>query len=153
LFVCEHTTNVNQTKTSFEATTHLQIETQKVEKRGFVCMLFGVLFVALVWGATNPFLRYYSQGVSGRGVGSDLRFLASRPGYLVSLLFNWSGSVLFYLLLRDGDLSVVSPLCNGLTFAITLICGRLFFQETISSKAMVGISLIVLGTAVMANVK
>jgi hypothetical protein len=27
-----------------------KIETQKVEKRGFVCMLFGVLFVALVWG-------------------------------------------------------------------------------------------------------
>jgi uncharacterized membrane protein len=114
-------------------------------------VLLGILAVALVWGITNPFLRYFAKGMTGSGIATDFKFLASRPGYVMSLLVNWSGSVLFYLLLRDGDVSFVSPACNGLTFVFTLIFGRLFFREIITPRAVVGISLIVLGTAVIAN--
>ena len=114
-------------------------------------MLAGVLVVSLFWGITNPILRHYSQGMRGEGVASDFLFLGSRPGYLVSLLANWTGSVLFYVLLRDGDLSLVSPLANGLTFVVTLLCGRLVFGERVGRCSMVGIALIGLGTAVIAS--
>ncbi len=116
-------------------------------------MFVGALIVALVWGITNPFLRHFSSGITGNSLSSDFWFLFSRPGYLLSLVVNLSGSVLFYLLLRDGDLSVVSPLCNGLTFAVTLVSGRLFFREQVSMRAAFGVIFIVLGTAVIANAK
>ncbi len=114
-------------------------------------VLWGCLIVALFWGATNPLMRHYAQGVRGQGIAGDFVFLGSRPGYVLSLAANWAGSVLFYVLLRDGDLSLVSPLANGLTFAVTLLCGRLFFGERVGSRGVAGIVLIGLGTSVIAS--
>jgi drug/metabolite transporter (DMT)-like permease len=114
-------------------------------------MLVGCLIVALFWGVTNPLLRHYAQGVRGQGIAGDFVFLGSRPGYVLSLAANWMGSALFYVLLREGDLSLVSPLANGLTFAVTLLCGRFFFGERVGARGIAGVALIGLGTAVIAS--
>lgn len=114
--------------------------------------MWGLLIVALFWGTTNPFLKHYSAGISrrqGQGLLGEARFLWSSRGYLCSLLLNWVGSVLFYLLLRDGDLSVVVPVCNSLTFALTLLVGAVFFGEPISRGTILGLGFIVAGTLLM----
>lgn len=114
-------------------------------------MLWGCLVVSLFWGVTNPFLRHYSKGMDGKGVAQDFLFLGSRVGYLLALLVNWVGSALFYVLLRDGDLSVVAPLANGMTFAVTMLCGWLVFGERAGARGVLGIALVGAGTAVMTS--
>ena len=118
-------------------------------------MLLGLFLVALFWGVTNPFLKHYSTGITSRrraasaGVWADFRFLLSSRGYVASLLINWIGSVLFYVMLADGDLSVVVPVCNSLTFGVTLVCGYLAFGERISGRTLVGLGFIVAGIVCM----
>jgi drug/metabolite transporter (DMT)-like permease len=117
-------------------------------------MIEGLLIVALVWGLTNPFLRHYSKGIGAaarprKGILDDLWFLVSSRGYLVSLLVNLSGSALFYVLLADGELSVVVPVCNSLTFAFTLLSGYYFFGERITTRTVAGLVLIVVGIVIM----
>lgn len=117
-------------------------------------MLGGLLIVALVWGLTNPFLRHYSKGIGAanrpsKGLADDFWFLVSSRGYLISLLVNLSGSALFYVLLADGELSVVVPVCNSLTFAFTLFSGFYFFGERISGRTVTGLLLIIVGIIIM----
>ena len=112
-------------------------------------VLTGCVIVALFWGATNPFLKRHSEGLPGRGPLSDLLFLFSRPLFAFALALNGVGSLLFYYLLSDSQLALVSPLCNGLTFASTAAAGVLFFAERISPRRLLGVLLVAAGALVM----
>jgi multidrug transporter EmrE-like cation transporter len=77
-----------------------------------------------VWGITNALMKM-----------ADERFTTPQDGFLknwrwiVCFLFNQSGSLLFYLTLRDADISLVVPVCQATTLAFTVI-GSFVFGES-----------------------
>lgn len=70
--------------------------------------MLSLLFVAILWGVTNPFLRKGAEGVervkvegSVRRLLYEAKFLVSNYRYVVPFLLNQSGSVVFYLTLAS----------------------------------------------------
>ena len=85
-------------------------------------MLLPLFTVAIIWGVTNPLIKRGSAGLKkltsrteykrAKGlqkVWLDLKYLATEWSYLVPLLINLSGSVLFF-----ASLGSVSNLTFGL---------------------------------------
>ena len=121
---------------------------EKIQKKDMLLWVSCVL-VSLVWGFTNCLLKRYSKGISESS--NDLLFLLKRWKYLCSLCANLCGSVLFYVLLKDHDVSIVVPLVNTLTFATTTVFGVLFFHEKVSTQALSGLALIAVGITLMTS--
>jgi len=59
--------------------------------------------------------------------------------YLVPFLMNMSGSLLFYFLLSSVDISLVVPICNGLTFVFTTITSILLGQKIEGPGVVIGL--------------
>jgi hypothetical protein len=80
-----------------------------------------VVVASLLWGCTNPFLKYYSRGIKSTSgsAGADAWFLLSRPRYLAALAVNLMGSVAFYMAMTALQVSTVVPVVNALTFVMT----------------------------------
>ncbi|ORC89160.1 transmembrane protein 234 [Trypanosoma theileri] len=115
--------------------------------------MFLLLLAAIIWGITNPLLKHYSKGIASGSSSSssfleDLRFLASRPKYLITQLINLSGSVVFFAGLRSVDVAVGSIVANSLAFVITVLTSVLVFKEgALQPRTLLGCSLVVAGTA------
>jgi uncharacterized membrane protein len=114
-------------------------------------VLLSCMLVALIWGVTNCFLKLYSKGISTQSRDNDFMFLLRRWKYLLSLAVNLCGSVLFYILLKDNDISYVVPVVNSMTFGFTTLSGYLFFDEKISYRVWIGLSLVCVGIVIMTN--
>ncbi|KAI9017755.1 hypothetical protein BC832DRAFT_545609 [Gaertneriomyces semiglobifer] len=118
--------------------------------------ILALVFVALFWGVTNPFIKYGSKGLEDvtdqykdmpwykRQLASTW-WLATRWQYVVPLALNLSGSVLYYKTLGDSDLSVVVPITNSLTLAITLIVGALLGENVGSTSTILGVCMVFAG--------
>ena len=79
-------------------------------------MIAPLILVALIWGITNPLIKRGSQGLTkikgsatfkessklGR-ILLELRYLLRTRAYLVPLLINLSGSVIFIRALSDSS--------------------------------------------------
>ena len=115
-----------------------------------VCCL---LFVALLWGVTNPLMKAGSRGVENAKRGSqywgwiaELFFLARQWRYVASFLLNQAGSVLFYWTVSQSDVSLVVPVTNSLTLVVTTVAGRVLLKEgELPWKSYAGMSLILAG--------
>lgn len=103
-------------------------------------MIIPLLAVGIVWGATNVLMKRGSAGINDLPAAKsglhrlfqDLLFLLSRPLYVASFLGNMCGSVLFYYTLSHGDVSLVGPIVNALTFIFTTAFGAVFEKEHVS---------------------
>lgn len=112
---------------------------------------FSCVFVGFIWGLSNNLLKRFSEGISKTSDGSileDFVFLASRWKYLLSLLLNLSGSVMFNLLLKDNEVSYIVPVVNGITFFSTSLFG-LLFGERLGKNEWIGLGLIIVGVYIM----
>ncbi|XP_048860745.1 transmembrane protein 234 isoform X3 [Brienomyrus brachyistius] len=94
--------------------------------------VLSLLLVALLWGATNPFLKKGAEGIEdvrgGRMVFqliAEVKFLFINIRYLVPFLLNQSGSLVYYL-----------------TLATT---GKLLGEEVGGKGALLGMFLTMLG--------
>lgn len=100
-------------------------------------MLIPLLLVGTVWGVTNVLMKRGSAGINDlpkkttfvENLLQEVIFLVTRPLYVLSFLGNMSGSVLFYYTLSHGDVSLVAPTANALTFIVTSIAGRALEKE------------------------
>lgn len=107
-----------------------------------------MFLAALLWGVTNPLLKHFSQGMKAKGsLKDDLLFLVSKPKYLITQVCNLLGSVVFFMGLRDVDVSVGSIVANSLAFVITVMISTLVLkEEPLNRRAGVGCLLVMMGT-------
>lgn len=126
--------------------------------------MFYILLAAILWGCTSPFLKKFSKGFSSaaddaddkkrksegalRGAIRDVRFLLSRPKYLVTQILNLSGSVAFFYALRDADVSVASVVTNSLAFVLTIIVSVFILKEgSFKPRTWLGTLLVLAGVS------
>ena len=74
-------------------------------------LLSGILIVAtaVLWGATDAGMKYFSPPSNSKNANllSYFKSLLTTPAYLVCLLLNQAGSVLYYYCLATAPLSIV----------------------------------------------
>lgn len=115
--------------------------------------MFFILLAAILWGATNPFIKKYTQGFSSAekepGVMGEVMFLLRRPKYLVAQGLNIAGSVAFFMALRTADVSVAAVTTNALAFVFTVLVSVLVLKEgSIKPRTWVGLILVMVGTSI-----
>lgn len=114
--------------------------------------LLGFLIVSLCWGATNPFIKRGSAGVSKVSETHpqytqvyEFLYLVKRWQYMLPVLVNLSGSSVFYYLLGDAELTLAVPITNALSFVMTFLVGYLLGEELGTKQEIIGIGLILAG--------
>lgn len=100
------------------------------------------VLVAALWGATNPWIKRNS--LKGTPFSRQLLHLP----FLIPFLLNLCGSVVYYLTLRDADISIAVPVVNSLTFLFTTLMGAWVLKEPVGGfETWVGVALISTGVA------
>lgn len=127
----------------------------------------GCLLVSCLWGCTNPFIKhaqqasatsYNAESVQGTKENvkntlwetlSSLKRSMMNIKVMAPFVLNQMGSAVFFLLLSTEPVSIVSPVCNSLTFLFTAITSYAVFKEHVKYPWMlvVGIFFILCGTA------
>uniref|UniRef100_A0A336M9K1 CSON012375 protein n=1 Tax=Culicoides sonorensis TaxID=179676 RepID=A0A336M9K1_CULSO len=109
--------------------------------------------VAILWGATNPFIRKGSVGIENIKCDSKIQqtiqefiFLLTRWQYLLPFILNQSGSVLFVYALTVTELSLAVPVTNSLTFIITAFVSKVLGEEPFTKNGVIGMLFVVAGT-------
>lgn len=120
--------------------------------------MFFIILTALMWGVTNPFIKRYTEGFGdsspkddgkGKTFLDDIRFLLSRPKYLVVQALNLSGTLCFNYALMDAHISVASAVANSLTLAITVVVSAMIGDSKLTPKGIVGFLLVGVGVSLM----
>ncbi|KAF4807498.1 Transmembrane protein 234-like protein [Colletotrichum siamense] len=116
----------------------------------------GFLLVGLAWGFTTPFIRraakdhhpaphpiLESDAVKASWLRSRLYGaffgvldLLRNPRYAAPLLINLTGSVWFFLLIGQAELSLTVPIVNTLAFLFTVI-GEWWVEKKVISRDIV----------------
>ena len=110
--------------------------------------LIKMVFVSFLWGSTNPLIKRYSAGIEDYQSSLDkLIFLICKPLFIISLLANQLGSVLFYVLLGSTELGVAVPVVNSLTLLFTSVVGGILGEGSFGTRGIIGTLCIVCGTA------
>ncbi|XP_052860747.1 transmembrane protein 234 homolog [Anopheles cruzii] len=117
--------------------------------------ILSILLVAVMWGATNPFIKRgsigYNELKSDSRLGQvwlEIRFLITRWQYILPLIVNQLGSVVYVLTLQRTELSLTVPMANSLTFVITAITARFLEERQSGWKIYAGMTLVILGTII-----
>lgn len=88
--------------------------------------------------------------VARGGVG-EIRSVARRPlAFLLALAF-LAGAIAFQLLALDGDVpvAVIETVKRALGMVVALVVGRTWFHEPIGARVLVGVALMITGTALL----
>jgi multidrug transporter EmrE-like cation transporter len=127
----------------------------------------GCVLVSILWGCTNPYIKYAQQAsataYNQESIQSNkenvknslwdtltnLKRSMMNIKVMAPFALNQLGSAVFFLLLSTEPVSVVSPVCNSLTFLFTAITSYTVFKESVKYPWMlvVGIFFILCGTA------
>ncbi|XP_011645176.1 transmembrane protein 234 homolog isoform X1 [Pogonomyrmex barbatus] len=110
-------------------------------------------FVAILWGATNPFMKKGAQGIEHVKAASfygqfikEIAFLITNLKYVLPFILNQCGSVLYFLTLQNTDISLALPVSNSLTFVFTAITGWFLGEEKVHRNTYLGMILVLCGT-------
>ncbi|XP_072140563.1 uncharacterized protein [Dermacentor andersoni] len=108
--------------------------------------------VAALWGFSAPLLRRGGKGVEDiKRQGAlnqwlaEVKFLATRPQYVLPFLINQSGSAIYALALGSADLSLAVPLTNSLNFIFVTLAGRILGETTTSTRTYIGMAFVTTG--------
>ncbi|KAI0856300.1 integral membrane protein [Xylaria cubensis] len=133
----------------------------------------GFLLVGLAWGLTTPFIRRAAkthnppahllltrEDVKASWLKSKLygAFFAvldllRNPRYAVPLLINLTGSVWFFLLIGQAELSLTVPIVNTLAFLFTVLGDWWVEKKVIDRNTWVGMLLSLAGIALCVQSK
>ncbi|RLU26945.1 hypothetical protein DMN91_000744 [Ooceraea biroi] len=109
--------------------------------------------VAVLWGATNPFIKRGARGLedvkassASRRLIKELVFLVTKLEYILPFILNQCGSVLYFLTLQSTDISLAVPVSNSLTFVFTAITGWFLGEEKVHRNTYLGMILVLCGT-------
>ncbi|KAF2403711.1 integral membrane protein [Trichodelitschia bisporula] len=133
--------------------------------------VFGFLAVGVAWGFTTPFMRQAAiqhQHTKKVNVPNPTGWwpkrkalticqatydLVQRPAYSIPLLLNLSGSLWFFLLVGQADLSLTVPITNSLAFLFTVLGEWYAEGKVISKDTWLGIALVLAGIALCVQSK
>jgi len=108
--------------------------------------------VALIWGITNPFIKKGTEGVEKvqapgfiQRITKEVLFFICNWKYTLPWILNQSGSILYYWTLSTSKLSLVVPVTNALTLAITVVAGRLLGESAGGPLLYLGVGLVFAG--------
>ncbi|KAG7113283.1 Transmembrane protein like [Verticillium longisporum] len=127
--------------------------------------VIGFLMVGLAWGLTTPFIRRAArdhnppahpvldtESVKSSWLKSKLYGaffgvidLLRNPRYAVPLLINLTGSIWFFLLIGQAELSLTVPIVNTLAFLFTVIGEWWVEKKVISRDTAIGMVLSLAG--------
>ena len=114
--------------------------------------LASMILVGALWGCTNPLLR---KGSVETNAGKSESFLKSTLSSFLNArvwlpyLLNQSGSILFYILLANSDLSLAVPTCNALALLFSFVTSIALGEPVHKPfQTVLGASLVVLGVTI-----
>ncbi|KAI5860136.1 hypothetical protein GGS23DRAFT_250775 [Durotheca rogersii] len=133
----------------------------------------GFLLVGLAWGFTTPFIRRAAKDhnppahpllerddvkaswIRSRLYGAFFAVvdLLRNPRYAVPLLINLTGSVWFFLLIGQAELSLTVPIVNTLAFLFTVLGDWWVDEKAISRDTWIGMALSICGIALCVHSK
>jgi len=112
-------------------------------------LLSGFLIVAtaVLWGATDAGMKYFSPPSNSKNANllSYFKSLLTTPAYLVCLLLNQAGSVLYYYCLATAPLSIVSPVVNTGKVLVNVVAGQLLGETPLSAGKIIGLLILLSG--------
>ncbi|KAI5851857.1 hypothetical protein BZA05DRAFT_373563 [Tricharina praecox] len=97
---------------------------------GLLRWTLGFLLVGMCWGLTNPFIRRAALLYTPTPTPSHnpiikllhtAHDLLRHPSYTIPLLLNLTGSVWFFLLIGQAELSLTVPIVNSVAFLFTVL--------------------------------
>ncbi|CAG8657117.1 4437_t:CDS:2, partial [Funneliformis mosseae] len=83
----------------------------------------------------------------------EIEFLVTRWQFMLPLILNISGSLIYYHTLGQSDLSLAVPITNSLTFIFTTLAASLLGEEIGSKKTWIGIAFVVIGVGLCVGSK
>ncbi|TVY46613.1 Transmembrane protein-like protein, partial [Lachnellula occidentalis] len=137
--------------------------------------ILGFLLIGIAWGFTTPFIRaaarthkppahpildsptvkssWFKSRVYGAFFG--VVDLLRNPRYAVPLVINLTGSVWFFLLIGQAELSLTVPITNSLAFLFTVLGDWYVDRKVISKDTWIGmtLSLVGIGLCVQSKIK
>ncbi|KAI8872634.1 hypothetical protein GQ42DRAFT_166591 [Ramicandelaber brevisporus] len=115
----------------------------------------GFILVALCWGATNPFIKRGTAGLEHVKASkpslqpfAEAWYLATRWQYILPLLLNLSGSMVYYYTLSKADLSLAVPITNSMTMLFTTLAGAALGEPVGGPKKWLGMAMVVAGVSI-----
>ncbi|OAK93768.1 hypothetical protein IQ06DRAFT_321449 [Phaeosphaeriaceae sp. SRC1lsM3a] len=133
--------------------------------------ILGFLMVGACWGLTTPFMRSAALNYTPRehpalrnpdiswlrqrvlGIWFAVIGVLSRPAYAVPLLLNVTGSVWFFILIGQAELSLTVPITNSLAFLFTVLGEWWAEKKVISRDTWIGMALVLGGIALCVHSK
>ena len=106
--------------------------------------LLSLVLSAVLWGVTDALMKQTAPP-SSSSVTATLFSLICSPTYITLLLVNQLGSLLYYVSLSLGRLSVISPVVNTGKFIVTVATGRFLGEPKPSQRKAAGLLLLLLG--------
>ncbi|KAF1818710.1 uncharacterized protein K489DRAFT_88942 [Dissoconium aciculare CBS 342.82] len=134
----------------------------------------GFLAVGICWGFTTPFMRRAAVKRDQRPksdrpetsdsntnwltrhlwtIGYAIFDLLSNPGYAIPFLLNVTGSIWFFLLIGQAELSLTVPITNSLAFLFVVLGDWWAESKTISLDTWFGIALVLGGITLCIHAK
>lgn len=116
-----------------------------------VPIVLAYIMVGLLWGCTNPFIKNAQQNMKAipdQSITKTLQRFIAEPSLFIPFIINQSGSFFYYFLVSSQPISVVSPICNSLSFVFTAITSYYYFEEDLQSPwlLVLGIALVLMGS-------
>ncbi|KAK8207578.1 hypothetical protein M8818_004231 [Zalaria obscura] len=136
--------------------------------------VLGFLLVGAAWGLTTPFMRRAAvirdkepkpvrpyltdpniSWVKRKiwGVLYAVADLLRRPSYAVPLLINMTGSVWFFVLIGQAELSLTVPIVNSLAFLFTVLGEWYAEGKIIERQTWIGIGMVLTGITLCVHSK
>lgn len=106
-----------------------------------------IIVAAILWGTTDAFMKFCSppQVLKNTGVVSYFLSLISKPSYLLCLIFNQIGSIVYYFSLATSPLSLVSPVVNTTKVLVNVLVGRALGEPSFSWRKTIGLVVLFAG--------
>ncbi|KAH8671070.1 hypothetical protein BX600DRAFT_238088 [Xylariales sp. PMI_506] len=165
------TTRQNQTS---RLGPHLKMSSTAPESRPpAINYVLGFLMVGVAWGFTTPFIRRAARDhnppahplldrvdvkaswMKAKIFGAFFAVLdlLKNPRYAIPLLINLTGSVWFFLLIGQAELSLTVPIVNTLAFLFTVLGDWWVEKKVISRNTWIGMLLSLGGIALCVHSK
>eukprot|EP00033_Pygsuia_biforma_P003267 GCRY01003580.1.p1 GENE.GCRY01003580.1~~GCRY01003580.1.p1 ORF type:complete len:137 (+),score=8.75 GCRY01003580.1:721-1131(+) len=110
------------------------------------------VIVGFLWGGTNPLIKKGSEGLetiqrSNRFYTACAKcfFLLCRWKYVIPLLLNLSGSVLYFITLGEAEITLAGPIANAITLIFASLVGQYLGETQFSWQFFFGGLFIILG--------
>ncbi|RPB27851.1 hypothetical protein L211DRAFT_833835 [Terfezia boudieri ATCC MYA-4762] len=142
-----------------------------VENPGVFRYVLGFLLVGAAWGMTSPFMRKAAVNYvplkravfEDPSVGVVKKFflkiiyavfdLLRRPSYAIPLLINLTGSIWFFLLIGQAELSLTVPIINSVAFLFTVLGEYLAEGKGVERDTWAGMAMVCGGIALCVQSK